>query len=220
MQNPDPTRHRLFLDPSGQDSVWARRFVLKQVINEGHDDPVLYNPTRSPTKSAKWLANFNPRSPTVGSWPHEHRKPAADPRFTGSRTQLNINGRPAGMAGFGLGTPGNYLSGMLPELVSLDALFLNTAIGFRFFFSARRSDGGGASYNSRLSPIGPLVTTTGEAGFHENAARLLLDGAFNVNSTDPEAGPRCLPACATSRSAGPSRPTPPFRASPIPRAVK
>lgn len=299
VSNPDPTTFTLFLDPSGQDSIWARRFVLKQVLNEGDDNLALYNPARSPTKDAKWLANYNPRSPTVGCWPFENKKPAADPKFTGSRTQLTVNGRTNGANGNGLGTPGNYLSGMVPELISRDALFLNSAIGFSdfagpdrcvlfqtpsagppekffhspgqlrhaslwiengdyaaelakghatedwfsdnlhpawpvgnsyadprldpaenrglhrtltvrderstysstfhdlsyhmnrglwdgYFFSAKRDDGKGASYNTRLSATGPALQD-GEDGFRHNAARLMLDGAFNINSTDPDA---------------------------------
>ena len=300
VSNPDPTRHPLFLDPSGMDSIWARRFVLKQVLNEGDDDPGLYNPARSSTKDARWLVNFNPRSPTVGCWPYEHRKPDRNALFTGARRPLIINGSThRGSRGFGLGTPGNYLSGMLPELVSRDALFLNTAIGFsdfagpdrcvlfqtplgdqpgRYFFSigqlrhanlwiedgdygealsaghgtedwfpdnmqpawaignsyadprldpdenrglfrpltvedeghAYRSvqrdlsyflnrslwdafffsalgDAGEDSRNSRLTRTGSGKPEPGERGFERNAAALWTDGAFNINSTDPEA---------------------------------
>ena len=128
--NANPAVEPFFLSPSGQASMWARRFVLKLAANEGDGDPALYNPQNGKTKDAKWLANFNPRSPTVGCWATEHARPrAGSSSFTAPPVALRVNGT-ANASPFGMGTPGNLLSGMLSSFTSQDALFLNKAIGF------------------------------------------------------------------------------------------
>ncbi len=299
--NTNPAVEPFFLSPSGQASMWARRFVLKLAANEGDENLALYNPQKGKTKDAKWLANFNPRSPTVGCWASEHARPDNLASFTTPPTPLRINGT-RNKSPFGMGTPGNLLSGMLSSFTSQDALFLNKAIGYSdiagpektvlfqtppagppekyffslgqlthanlwiengpyeadaktkrhatedwfadnmhptypignsyadprlkleenqgrfkkmtivdqsntyestfhdfsyylnrslwdgYFFSARKADpGAGGSHNSRLETITPAALGTGGEGFNGNSARLLLAGAFNINSTDVEA---------------------------------
>lgn len=298
--NPNPATEPFFLNPTGQASMWARRFVLKLAENEGDGTPALYNPENGKTKDAKWLANFNPRSPTVGCWPKEHARPATDSDFTAiPRTGVRINGT-ANSAPYGTGTPGNFLSGMLSSFTSQDALYLNKAIGFsdiagpektilfqtppainpeQYFFSigqlghanlwiengtyqtdvttdrhstedwfsdnmhpaypignsyadprlklsenqgrfqdltivddrktyrssfhdisyylnrslwdayflSARKNGLAGSYNSRLEPLTDVPLPSGKDGFDHNAAKLLLAGAFNINSTNPDA---------------------------------
>lgn len=128
--NTNPAGQPFFLSPSGQASMWARRFVLKLAANEGDSDLALYNPQNGKTKDAKWLANFNPRSPTVGCWATEHARPAAvGSSFTAAPVALRVNGV-RNASPFGMGTPGNLLSGMLSSFTSQDALFLNKAIGY------------------------------------------------------------------------------------------
>jgi hypothetical protein len=298
--NQDPTTEPFFLNPSGQASMWARRFVLKFAENEGDDSLALYNPEGGVSKDAKWLANFNPRSPTVGCWPKEHARVTVDQSFAGSpKRGLRINGS-YNSAPYGMGTPGDFLSGMLSSFTSPDALFLNRAIGFsdiagpeqvilfqtppatdpgRYFFSigqlghanlwiedgtyaadvtidrhstedwfsdnmhpaypignsyadprlkfdvnqglfqdltivdekntyksrfydisyylnrnlwdgyffSARKEGLNGSYNSRLKPLSSTPLPSGKEGFDNNAGRLLINGAFNINSTNPDA---------------------------------
>jgi len=127
----DPTSTPVFSRPDFQDSIWARRAVLRMVLNEGDEDARLYNQVNHRTKDVKWLATHNPRSPTVGCWPFEHRKAQVDRNmFTGSRTPMRVNGKMIRSRDYGIGTAANYLSGMLPELTSPDALFMNEFIGF------------------------------------------------------------------------------------------
>lgn len=310
--NPDPTTFPLFIS-TGSNELWARRFVLKQAQNDGDNSSVLYNAAASKTKDAKWLANFNPRSPVIGCWPAEANKksgplPATNPAvaaadFTGSQNPITVNGiaNGQGAGANGLGSPGNLLGGLVSQLSSVtpEALYLGKPIGFSdlggpencvlfqtpaagdpakfffspgqlthanlwiedgsydsdvktkrhstedwfadnlhpaypignswadprlilsknqgryqslkvvddgntysstfhdlsyymnrslwdgFFFSARKA--GGVSWNSRLESISGKSPATGDAGFRGNAADLLLDGAFNINSTDPDA---------------------------------
>lgn len=127
--NPNPADHPFFLSPSGQASIWARRFVLKLASNEGDGNLALYNPQNGKTKDAKWLANFNPRSPTVGCWATEAARAEPLPSFTAPAAPVSVNGT-ANAKPFGMGTPGNLLSGMLSSFTSQDALFLNKAIGY------------------------------------------------------------------------------------------
>ena len=302
VSNSNPTTEPFFLNPSGQASCWARRCVLKLAENEGDGNLALYNPQNGKTKDAKWLANYNPRSPTVGCWGNEHARPVSDGNFTGlPSSPLQVNGT-NNAAPYGMGTPGNYLSGMLASFTSSDAMFLNKAIGYSdvagpektvlfqtppanhpekyffsigqlghanlwiengtyeadvktkgfatedwfagnlhpaypignsyadprlklalnqgrfqnlaivdaanthtstfhdlsyylnrslwdsYFFSARK-DGAGlsGSYNSRLEARSNTTLPGGKSGFDNNAANLLLAGAFNINSTNPDA---------------------------------
>ncbi|BCU79397.1 hypothetical protein [Luteolibacter sp. LG18] len=311
--NPDPRTYPLFIS-TGANELWARRFTLKQAQNDGDGNNVIYNAAGSRTKDAKWLANFNPRSPTVGCWPSEANKksgtlPTSNPPvvigdFTGSQNSVTVNGTANGQGGGanGLGSPGNLLGGLVAQLSSVtpEALYLNKSIGFSdiggpdkcvlfqspatgaperyffslgqlthanlwiedgpgydtevrvkrhstedwfadnlhpaypignsyadprlkvtqnqgryqdltvvddgntykstqhdlsyylnrnlwdgLFFSARKA--GGTSWNSRFEALSPTPLKEGEDGFRGNAAGLLLDGAFNINSTDPEA---------------------------------
>ncbi len=127
--NTNPAVEPFFLSPSGQASMWARRFVLKLAANEGDNNLALYNPQNGKTKDAKWLANFNPRSPTIGCWATEHARSATTANFTAPPAALSVNGA-ANASPFGMGTPGNLLSGMLANFTSQDAMFLNKAIGY------------------------------------------------------------------------------------------
>lgn len=296
--NADPAMEPFFLSPSGQASMWARRFVLKLASNEGDEKPALYNPQNGRTKDAKWLANFNPRSPTVGCWGTEHARPDSIASFTSPPAALRVNGT-RNASPFGMGTPGNLLSGMLSSFTSQDALFLNKAIGHSdiagperavlfqtpqagapekyffsigqlthanlwiedgpyevdtktkrhatedwfadnmhpaypignsyadprlklsenqglfknvtivdqaisyqstfhdlsyylnrslwdsYFFSARKAEpGASGSYNSRLEMLRPVALKAGADGFNNNSSKMLLAGAFNINSTD------------------------------------
>lgn len=108
------------------DSIWARRLALRMGVNDGDLDPTLYNVTNHPTKKIKWLADFNPRSKTIGLHPYE---------FTKKDTALYPDGgqpviQPTSPGGNGLGTPGNYMSGVVVNLATTDQGAFEESIGY------------------------------------------------------------------------------------------
>jgi len=108
------------------DSIWSRRMALRMGVNDGDLDQTLYNVTGHPTKKVKWLADFNPRSKTIGLHPYE---------FTKKDTSLYPEGgnpviQPVSPGGHGLGTPGNYMSGVVVNLSSTDQGMFEASIGY------------------------------------------------------------------------------------------
>lgn len=129
----DPVGTRFFSLPGGLDSMWARRVSLRHLINEGDDDDDLYNVAGHGTKDIKWLANYNPRSATVGCWPKGFQRMTQGPDsnyFQEPKQQMTVNGTGNGSGGFGLGTPGNYLTGMAPHIIGAQQLSWGPYIGY------------------------------------------------------------------------------------------
>ncbi|MCX6864993.1 MAG: hypothetical protein NTV46_02000, partial [Verrucomicrobia bacterium] len=132
----NPVSDPYFAGNRNLDATWARRISLRFLQNEGDHDPALYNGdgAQRPIKDIKWLADFNPRSPTIGCWPAEFSKrpDAFDPFapvYPGG--PLLINGAAGGSTlGYGLATPGNYLSGILMNPTNKAALEMNKFIGY------------------------------------------------------------------------------------------
>ncbi|MGB0992228.1 MAG: hypothetical protein ACPG32_07135 [Akkermansiaceae bacterium] len=141
--NNDPANSPFFVTQGALNSIWARRISLRHLVNDGDNDTDLYNPTAHGTKDIKWLANFNPRSATFGCWPKSYRRmsapaiPADSAYFQEPTAQITVNGTANGTDGFGLGTTGNFLTGMTEETVGVQQLLWEPFIGY--------SDIGGAT---------------------------------------------------------------------------
>lgn len=116
-----------FKDNAHIDGIWARTVSLRLSDNLWDSDPNVLNASQHGTKKVKWLGHFNPRSPTVGCWPEEYAK-QSDPIYPGQ--QLKLDGASTGTRGYGLGTPGNYLSGILLDLADVDDAMPQPYIGY------------------------------------------------------------------------------------------
>ena len=297
------------------DGIWARSISMRMAENNGDQDATVLNPAAHGTKDVKWLGDFNPRSPTIGCWPEEYSK-KSNPYYSGKN--ITLDGARTGGDGHGLGTPGNYLSGILINMTSLDDAMPQPFIGYSdiggtdrcvlfdipeisnpeayfvsvgqlrhanltiengnytnqltdgygmedffsdnmrpayaigesladirlkpnvnngkyrtmsivdgkgsyesthydfswhmnqlwdsAFFSARKAaDQGKSSHNARLTVLSPdQPLKTGEDGIKFNASRVFLEGAFNVNSTSPEAWAAFLTATIGAEVSGTS----------------
>lgn len=133
MDNMANDSQRFFARPGGLNAIWARRVSLRHLVNDGDDKHDLYNPTGHGTKDVKWLANYNPRSATVGCWPKSYRR--SEPHqhssfFREPTSQMKVNGTSNGGGGFGLGTTGNYLTGLTEESLSVEQLIWQPFIGY------------------------------------------------------------------------------------------
>lgn len=129
----NPTTARFFGTQGGLNAMWARRMSLRHLTNDGDDDHNLYNATAHGTKDIKWLANYNPRSATVGSWPKSYRRSAPHVHskyFLEPKQQMTVNGVANGTDGFGLATTGNYLTGLTEETLTVDDLIWQPFIGY------------------------------------------------------------------------------------------
>ena len=124
---PNPVTEPYFAGNRFLDATWARRISLRMLDNEGDRDRFLYNPGNMRAKKVKWLADYNPRAPLIACWPPEFLT-TPDPRYPGGPVQ--VDGTPVGNARNVLGTPGNYLTGLILNPTDKRALELNRFIGF------------------------------------------------------------------------------------------
>jgi hypothetical protein len=131
----DPPTTPVFADgvsDTYMSSTWARRFSMRMLNNygDGTNEEALFRPrgdVQHPN-NVKWVSNYNPRAAFVGMHPREYTKTKST-FYPGDEITIN-NTKTNAAANHGLGTPANYVSGMLLKFTDTDFIRMDKSIGY------------------------------------------------------------------------------------------